>query len=164
MFPLRTQAKVTGEIFLMFILAFLLVMAAHVASLSDQLGSGGGLEFLMSRTKEWSSGNLVANPGIQLLKILVLNFFDLGGLGVPIGVVLGVASVAVYRRWANLSMASRVVILLSMVAPFTWFVFQPQHIFFHPRYATFLFASTITVFLFPAIFATNSDKNDFKLI
>jgi hypothetical protein len=143
------KIKLALEILLVFLIAFTVVVLIHSTEINRLHDSKVGISYIFSRAREWSGAELENNPFIQVVKILSLNYVDLQGYGIPIVLVLCLILAFLFKQWAYLTADDRLFLLVAISAPVSWCILQPYHILFHPRYATFLFAASFSLFLIP---------------
>jgi hypothetical protein len=140
--------------------AFLTAILIHHIHHQNALGESG-LLYLLSRSGNWAAP---ADRGLmaqvqQFAKVLLVNFVDIDGYGVP--TVVSFAAGAVALTLAGRSLVRRSLddptsrVLLTTAAAFlvsvSWIVLQAEHVAFHPRYATILMAYPFGIFLAAAV-------------
>lgn len=104
--------------------------------------SSSGISNILERSGSWSVrnlGDLDINPHLQFMKILIMNFLDINGYGIPLGfIAIAFIGCLIYLR-RIISDSDIKFILFLFIGSVSWFSVQPGHILFHPRYATLMF-------------------------
>jgi hypothetical protein len=107
-----------------------------------------GIAYLLSRTSEWGAPQGEGAAGLlrNVSKVMLINFADIGGYGLPnvvpvaaggVAVLLGVRALLL-RRTDQTSARIFLAIAGGFLVSLAWAALQPQHILFHPRYSTIL--------------------------
>ena len=122
-----------------------------------------GLDYILMRQGSWSLKNLInlkIVPWIQLSKISVMNFFDVNGYGIPVGIffMLVVAGIVISKK--KIRIEDLKFILYLFISSISWLIFQPGHILFHPRYATLIFFFPFGLFIVGFLVSRFNTKND----
>jgi hypothetical protein len=127
--------------------AFAVCLAAYNLHFQATFGESG-IAYLLSRSDEW--GAPAVQSAVDLLrnfsKVLLINFVDVGGYGLPnalplaaggLFVLLGVR--ALFLRLTE-EASSRLFLAIAggFLISIAWAALQPQHILFHPRYSSIL--------------------------
>lgn len=109
-----------------------------------------GIDNIFGRSGSWSFGHLgdlSISPWMQSVKILIMNFFDINGYGVPLGAFLiSVLGFLIYFRKIVKAEEVKFISFL-FIGSVSWFVVQPGHILFHPRYAILMFFIPFGLFI-----------------
>lgn len=128
--------------------AFLLSLLYYNGLFSAEFGLSG-IDYLLGRSESWSVRNLEnlgLSPWTQAVKILVMNFIDLNGYGVPLGVCLISIALAMACLKNRIRAADMGFMLFLLLGSSSWIVIQPGHLLFHPRYATLVFSLPFGLF------------------
>lgn len=109
-----------------------------------------GIDHLLGRSQAWSVLQTLEDrgltPGIQAAKLLTMNFLDLNGYGIPLGVCLLAIALALIHARNQLRAAEMGFLLFLLLGSTSWLFIQPGHLLFHPRYATLVFSLPFGLF------------------
>ena len=125
--------------------------------------NSSGIDNIFGRSGSWSLrnlGELSISPWTQSAKILIMNFMDINGYGIPLGgfLILTLAALLLIKNRIQTEDVKFIIFLL--VGSISWLIVQPGHILFHPRYATIMFFIPFGLFIpgFIASLALTSKK------
>lgn len=126
--------------------------------------NSSGVDNIFSRSDSWSLkhlGDMSINPWTQTTKILIMNFIDLNGYGMPLGVFI-ILTLAVIITIRNKIQSTDIYFLVFLFfGSISWAIVQPGHILFHPRYATLMFFIPFGLFapgFIASLFLTKSNQ------
>ncbi len=101
-----------------------------------------GIDHILGRGSSWSLKNLAEqsiNPWTQSAKILIMNFIDLNGYGIPFIIFLLSILVVMILIRNKIRLRQIAFMLFLFFSSFSWLLIQPGHLLFHPRYAMLIF-------------------------
>ena len=104
--------------------------------------NSSGFDFILGRSGSWSVKNIgegSLSPFTQASKILVMNFIDFNGYGIPLGGFLILTLATMLFKKNKIRVADINFIAFLLLSSLSWFIVQPHHILFHPRYAMLMF-------------------------
>lgn len=98
-----------------------------------------GLEHIFSRSSSWAGldagGTSLKFWTGQAARTLIMSAVSIDRFGVPIAVLLAAYLFLAFRFWRNIPINERLFMFGALVATASWYVLQPGHILFHPRYS-----------------------------
>ena len=112
--------------------------------------NSSGIDNIFGRSGSWSLRHLDElgiSPWTQSAKILIMNFMDFNGYGIPLGVFLISTLVALVAMKDRIQNADIKFIVFLFAGSISWLIVQPGHILFHPRYATLMFFIPFGLFI-----------------
>lgn len=101
-----------------------------------------GVDNIFGRSGFWSLknlGELSISPWLQSAKILIINFIDINGYGIPLGVFLLLILTTLVLIRNKIHLKDLKFIGFLFFGSISWLILQPGHILHHPRYATLVF-------------------------
>jgi hypothetical protein len=137
------------QLFLIFVIAFGLSLAFYQWNFQNEFNESG-FTYLFGRSESWTLAGLSEKgiePLSQLLKIILLNFMDINGYGIPLVLFLLGAGIASFVLRKSISKADVFMLGLVFLSSMSWFIVQFGHMLFHPRYTTFVLAFPFGIFI-----------------
>lgn len=131
------------------VLAFLLSLLVYDATFVSSFNSSG-IDHILGKAGSWSIKNLGEiglSPGIQASKILIMNFLDFNGYGLPLGGFLLITSASLIALKDRITIGGIQFICFLLVGSLSWPIAEPGHILFHPRYAQFIISIPFGLFI-----------------
>lgn len=129
--------------------AFLISILIYNSFFLQEFNSSG-IDNIFGRSGSWSLGHLgelSISPWMQSAKIMVMNYMDINGYGIPLVgfLALILISLAVIRNRVRLDDIKFIAFLF--IGSISWLIVQPGHVLFHPRYATLMFFIPFGLFI-----------------
>lgn len=145
--------------------AFLISLFIYNSFFFQEFNSSG-IDYIFSRSGSWSLkhlGELSISPWTQSAKILIMNFMDINGYGIPLGGFLIITLMALVFVKNRIRTGDVKFIIFLFIGSISWLIVQPGHILFHPRYATLMFfipfGLFIPGFIASLVFGIKNEKN-----